>query len=211
MVFPNIASDRNRVSFYSRPFNSCILYLLYTFKMDSKYCSGCLQKRLLSSFPTNKSGKVLATCNSCRATQAKRSNKRKALLELDPNLPSKRRVSGPKTTTTTPSIPQSRPNPPRILEPRPIAPSVVESPPNPPAPLESRPNPPSVLETRPIPPQPPQSPSTLSGNGFLPAEQWGWIQSFNKKMAEIKMEACIRCKECWFLMDLKNDVCHDCF
>jgi hypothetical protein len=143
-------------------------YYFTYFKMDSKYCSGCLQKRLPSSFPTNKSGKVLATCNSCRA---KRSNKRKALLELDPNLPSKRRVSGQKTTTTTPNIPQSRPNPPCILEPCPIAPSVLKSHPNPPAPLESRPNPPSVLETRPIPPQPPQLPSTLSGDGFLPAEQ----------------------------------------
>jgi hypothetical protein len=170
--------------------------------MDSKYCSGCLQKRLLSCFPTNKSGKVLATCNSCRATQANRNTKRKALQELDPNLPSKRRVTGPKTTTTTPSI----------LEPRPIAPTVLESRPNPnpPAPLESRPNPPSVLETHPIPPQPLQPPPIPSENGFLPAEQWVWIQSFNKKMAEIKMEACIRCKETWFLMDLKDNVCHDC-
>jgi hypothetical protein len=30
-------------------------------------------------------------------------------------------------------------------------------------------------------------------------------------MADIKMETCIRCKETWFLMELKNDICHDCF
>jgi hypothetical protein len=29
-------------------------------------------------------------------------------------------------------------------------------------------------------------------------------------MAEIKMETCIRCKETWFLMDLKDNVCHAC-
>ena len=25
------------------------------------------------------------------------------------------------------------------------------------------------------------------------------------------METCIRCKERWFSMDLKNDICHRCF
>jgi hypothetical protein len=30
-------------------------------------------------------------------------------------------------------------------------------------------------------------------------------------MADIKMESCTRCKEYWFLMDLKDGVCHDCF
>jgi hypothetical protein len=27
----------------------------------------------------------------------------------------------------------------------------------------------------------------------------------------LKMETCIRCKERWFLMDLKNEICHTCF
>jgi hypothetical protein len=170
----------------------------------------------------DKSGKVLATCNSCRATQAKRNNKRKALQELDPNVPSKKRVTGPEKATATLSIPQLRPNPPRILEPRPIAPTLLEPRPISPGPteLESRPNlpilleseqlRPSVLEPRQDPAQAPQPPPIPSENGFLSAEQWGWIQRFNKKMAEIKMETCTRCKETWFLMDLKDNVCHDC-
>jgi ssDNA-binding Zn-finger/Zn-ribbon topoisomerase 1 len=162
------------------------------FKMDSKYCSGYHQKRLLSCFPTNKSGKVLATCNSCRTSQAKYNTKRKALQLLHPNLPSKRRDIGPKITTATPSIPQTRPNPP--------------------APIESGLTPRIELEPRLNPaPQEPRLRPILSENGFLSAEQWGWIQSFNTKIAEVKMETCKRCKECWFLMDLKDNVCHDCF
>jgi len=30
-------------------------------------------------------------------------------------------------------------------------------------------------------------------------------------MAKIKIEMCIHCKECWFLIDLKNNICHNCF
>jgi len=30
-------------------------------------------------------------------------------------------------------------------------------------------------------------------------------------MEQVKMESCSRCKERWFCMDLKNDVCHRCF
>ena len=125
--------------------NSSVPYILYIFKMDSKYCSGCIRKLPLSCFPTNASGKVLATCTSCRSAQAKSNKKRKALQELDPNLPSKRCATGPKRAITTPSM----------LEPRPIAPSLLESRPtsysepeshNPPRELESY-NPPSVLES----------------------------------------------------------------
>jgi hypothetical protein len=47
--------------------------------------------------------------------------------------------------------------------------------------------------------------------GFLPAEQWGWIQSFHKAMAAVEMETCSRCQERWFEMDLKHNVCHRCF
>ena len=47
--------------------------------------------------------------------------------------------------------------------------------------------------------------------GFLPAEQWGWIQGFHKAMAAVEMETCSRCQERWFEMDLKHNVCHRCF
>ena len=40
--------------------------------------------------------------------------------------------------------------------------------------------------------------------GFLPAEQWGYIQSFHAAMNQVKMETCGRCKERWFAMDLKG-------
>jgi hypothetical protein len=96
-------------------------------KMDSKYCSGCIRKLPLSCFPTNASGKVLATCTSRRSAQAKSNKKRKALQELDPNLPSKRRATRPGRATTTPGM----------LKPRPIDPS----------PLESRPTPPRAPES----------------------------------------------------------------
>jgi hypothetical protein len=122
--------------------------------MDSKYCSGCIRKLPLSCFPTNASGKVLATCTSCRSAQAKSNKKRKALQELDPNLPSKRCATGPKRATTTPSMLEPRPIAPSLLESRLTPPSEPESynPPreleshNPPRELESY-NPPSVLES----------------------------------------------------------------
>ena len=72
------------------------------------------------------------------------------------------------------------------------------------------PNPPeSRLETPiPIPTPPPIQPQAP---GFLPADQWASIQSFNRAMEQVKMESCSCCKECWFDMDLKSDVCHCCF
>jgi hypothetical protein len=203
--------------------------------MDSKYCSSCLQKRLLSCFSTTSTGKVLATCNSCRA---KKTSKRKALQELDPNLPPKRRATGSKTPTTAPSTLESRPDPLPVLESRPVAPRLLISRPIPPSVLESRdppsvresrnpsrilelrPNPTSLLESRPVCPsvseprpipQPPPPPPTQPENGFLSVEQWRWVQSFNNKMADIKMETCTRCKECWFSMGLKDNICQDCF
>ena len=54
--------------------------------MDSKYCSGCYQKRSLSSFAKNGStDKLLASCTPCRISWAKSNIKRKALQLLDPN------------------------------------------------------------------------------------------------------------------------------
>src|SRR5271155_5894551 len=122
---------------------------------------------------------------------------------IPPNSPESR----PEATIPPPNPPESRlganipPNPPE---------SRPEAPIPPPNPLESRlganvppPNPP---ESRPeSPPIQPQAP------GFLPADQWTSIQNFNKAMEQVKMESCSRCKERWFCMDLKNDVCHRCF
>src|ERR1700722_16588827 len=117
--------------------------------MDSKYCSSCLQKRLLSCFSATSTGKVLSTCNSCRT---KGNKKRKALQELDPNLPSKRHVTRPKKTTITPGTPQLRPNPSSLHEPRPITPSIPKLRPNPPRLLEPRPVAPSIPQLRLNPP-----------------------------------------------------------
>jgi hypothetical protein len=64
--------------------------------------------------------------------------------------------------------------------------------------------PPNAPELRPEPSQPPPP-------GFLPAEQWASIQSFNRAMEQVKMESCSHCKERWFSMDLKNEICHRCF
>src|SRR5277367_1480571 len=124
--------------------------------MDSKYCSGCYQKRPLSSFAKNGStGRLLASCAPCRTSNAKSNTKRKALQQLDPNVPPKKRATA--STRPKPSIP-----PPAPLESRPEA----IPPPNPP---ESRPQttipPPNPPELRPqttVPLNPPESrPETL--------------------------------------------------
>src|SRR5271155_2705757 len=191
--------------------------------MDSKYCSSCTQKRLLSCFlseASNPASKVLATCASCRASK-ERYSKRKALQPLDPNIQAKRRV--PRLTKAP-----TRLNP-SILPPNPVEappvpaetrPEATIPPPNSP---ESRPEatipPPNPLESRlgaNIPPNPPESrpespPIQPQAPGFLPADQWTSIQNFNRAMEQVKMESCSRCKERWFCMDLKNDVCHRCF
>jgi hypothetical protein len=62
--------------------------------MDSKYCSGCYQKRPLSSFAKNGStSRLLASCAPCRTSNAKSNTKRKALQQLDPNVPPKKRAT----------------------------------------------------------------------------------------------------------------------
>jgi hypothetical protein len=191
--------------------------------MDSKYCSGCYQKCPLSSFAKNGStARLLASCAPCHTSQAKSNTKRKALQQLDPNLPPKKRATAytrPKPSIHPPapleSCPEATIHPPYPPASRPEA----TIPPNPP---ESRPNPPSLLKSHPqsplhipmpAPAQPIQPPiQPLQPElGFLPADQWAYIQSFNKAMEQVKMESCGRYKERWFCMDLKNNVCHRCF
>src|SRR5271169_5267489 len=130
--------------------------------MDSKYCSGCYQKRPLSSFAKNGStSRLLASCAPCCTSNAKSNTKRKALQQLDPNVPPKKRATA--CTRPKPSIP-----PPAPLESRPEA---TIPPPNPP---ESRPEatiPPSnPLELRLETPirVPTPSPTQPQTPGFLP-------------------------------------------
>jgi hypothetical protein len=54
------------------------------------------------------------------------------------------------------------------------------------------------------------APANASGPGFLPPEQWILNRDFHKEAKDVKMEEYSRCKERWFLMDLKNNVCHQC-
>jgi hypothetical protein len=62
--------------------------------METIYCSSCYRKRPVSSFLNDASAdpesKVYATCIPCQASSAKANKKRKALQELDPNVPPKR-------------------------------------------------------------------------------------------------------------------------
>ena len=202
--------------------------------MDAKYCSSCFQKRPLSSFFKDASAsigsKLRATCALCRISQEKHKTKRKALQQLDPNIPPKKRAtactrpkpsipppapleSRPKATIPPPNPPESRPgttiplpNPPesRLETTIPIpTPPPIQHPPNP---VESR------LEPSIAPPVPAETrPEPLQPSDFLPADQWASIQNFNRAMEQVKMESCGRCKERWFCMDLKSDVCHRCF
>ena len=175
--------------------------------MDSKYCAWCVQKLLLSLFlkdPSNPASKLLSTCASCRVKAAAK-RKREDSHPRDPRVPAKnRRAAPPVATLARPELPpraEPIPPPPTALPPRPEpSPRVpTRSPPRPPPrPEESRPVCPPVL---PPPPTP----------GFLPADQWQWIQSFHKAMAAVEMETCSRCKERWFTMDLKDEICHRCF
>ena len=72
--------------------------------------------------------------------------------------------------------------------------------------LETRP-----VRPQPIPPLPPPAPPPDPPPGFLPVEQWQYIQDFNTEMARVKIETCTRCQERWFSMDLKDSICHACF
>src|ERR1700716_2365630 len=122
--------------------------------MDSKYCSGCYQKRPLSSFAKNGStDRLLASCAPCCTSNAKSNTKRKALQQLDPNVLPKKRATT--CTRQNPSIP-----PPAPLVSRPEATIPPLNPPAsrpeaipPPNPPESRPEttipPPNLPDSRP--------------------------------------------------------------
>jgi hypothetical protein len=215
--------------------------------MDSKYCSACARKLLLSSFlkdpSADPSSKVFATCIPCR----NKSKKRRALQAFDQNRPSKKTdISRPLfEVPTEPSIlPAQRrvqPRPIQSVQHQPTPPVQHHAPPQepiPPAqprvrrqpPLQPlRPQAPQPIQPaqrpvehqtrvpqpipavqRPVRPQPPL-PAQPQTAGFLPSEQWGYIQSFHAAMNQVEMETCGRCKERWFTMDLKAQVCHACF
>jgi hypothetical protein len=156
--------------------------------LDSKYCSSCVKKLPLSSFLADASAdlgsKVFKTCITCRRS------KREAAQPFRPDVPPNR----PATRPAQP--PESRPS---IPHPR-SYPSIV--PPDPPG---SRPGSPCGAVPTPPPPIEPRAAS------FLPAEQWGYIQSFHTAMDKVEMETCRRCKARWFAMDLKHGICHACF
>jgi len=143
---------------------------------------------------------------------------------VPPNLPESRPGA-----TILPNLPESRSKttipPPNLLKSRP---ETTIHPPNPPesrlettipllnslkSRLELSIHPPNLVESYPETPicvlTPPHAqPQALS---LLPAEQWQWIQNFNKAIAAVEMETCIRYKEHWFSMDLKHRICHFCF
>jgi hypothetical protein len=127
------------------------------------------------------SSRILA---ACRTTQDKAKAKRKALQQLDPNVPPKKYVHARNlrypscSTRITPGSHYPSSQSTRIT---------------------------SGNREPTAPPLQPQAP------GFLPADQWWWIQSFHAAVDKVQMETCIRCKERWFCMDLKSDVCHRCF
>ena len=75
--------------------------------MDSKYCSTCLQRYPLSSFcldASDPTSKVLATCLRCRERRAVWKTKRKALGQLDPNIPTKKHLIQPENLSTGPKL-----------------------------------------------------------------------------------------------------------
>ena len=61
------------------------------------------------------------------------------------------------------------------------------------------------------PPPPPPPPPPLQPAGFLPADQWKLIQDFHTALDGVKMEYCVRCRERWFSMGLRNETCDACF
>jgi len=159
--------------------------------MDPKYCSCYIRKLPITSFLQNASAapgsKVFATCFPCRERTGLLAKKRKASRQL-----------GPETTV----------DPPVTIDPTNLLTTEAAFPVQIPirAPLQPLPAP-----AIPPPPESIPRPAIPPPEGFLPAEQWQWIQDFNEKMGCIQMETCFRCKERWFLLDLKQGVCHTCF
>src|SRR6195952_155722 len=193
-----------------------------TFKMDSKCCSQCWRKLLLTSFLKNvdadPASRVYSTCITCR----EKSRKRCAPAIATPQPPAQR----PRTATPGPVYPlllllyktnrlqasvqrQILPIPPiQDQASRPVQPRIQLQPIQPiQHPQVPQPIPTVLPQTRPQPELPIQPPVA----GFLPAEQWEYLQRFHTAMEEVKMETCSRCKESWFAMDLRGTVCHRCF
>ena len=149
--------------------------------MASKYCGRCPHKLLLSCFLQDPSNPSSRVLSLCASCRVKVA------------------AATRKRKALQPLDPIRRPAPPAEPQPCPIPP-----------PLRPGPGPPPPLRPEPalhVPPPPPPPPTP----GFLPAEQWGWIQNFHKAMAAVEMETCSRCQERWFEMDLKHNVCHRCF
>jgi hypothetical protein len=123
-------------------------------------------------------------------------------------------------------LPESHPQ-----TPLPIPPPILESRPQTPLPVplpKSRPQtplpvPPPILKSRPQTPLPiplpesrPQAsllplPPSVQPAGFLPADQWKLIQDFYTALDGVKMEYCLRCRERWFSMSLRHEICDTCF
>jgi hypothetical protein len=84
-----------------------------------------------------------------------------------------------------------------------------------PVPPQRRPSQPTFYPREsPIPPRPitpPLHPPPPPHPGFLPPEEWRYVQSFYAAISQIKIEACVRCQERWFAMNLKDNICHSCF
>ncbi|PVH68415.1 hypothetical protein DL98DRAFT_391768, partial [Cadophora sp. DSE1049] len=45
----------------------------------------------------------------------------------------------------------------------------------------------------------------------LPADQWKLIQNFHTALDGVRMKYCLRCRERWFSMGLRNETCNACF
>jgi hypothetical protein len=131
---------------------------------------------------------VAAVPSQSQGRASKNKNKRKALQPLDPNVPSKR----PATARNRPPHIQFETCPEPLVLPLPRP--------------ESRPQAPRLIPLIPeSPPQPVQS------AGFLPPDQWKLIQDFHTALDGVKMEFCTRCRERWFSMGLRGEICDACF
>jgi hypothetical protein len=160
--------------------------------MASKCCSKCAYTLPLSSFLKDLSdpkSRSLLYCIKCRAQATANRNKRKALQSIDPNITSKKPAITRTKSTEDSLIPHI------LSETRPQA-SIYSHPP---------------LESRPQPPQPPPIPPSIQPAGFLPPDQWKLIQDFHTALDKIQMEYCLRCRERWFAMCLRNEICDACF
>jgi hypothetical protein len=168
--------------------------------MSSKCCCQCAHHLPLSSFlkdvltdATDPTARVYATCIPCRAKANQSRKKRVALRALDPNIRPTKRVrhlkTGPRDTNPGPQLP-----PPTDVRPPRAPVTGLAEPPTEPRPL------PAPVTDRPAVP-----------TGFLPVNEWQYIQDFNSAMDGVRLETCTRCQERGFAMGLKASICHRCF